>query len=78
MPFRKASSNVIWHWCHNCPTWPVADFTEREDKPLTWSGESLCKECAECDSRRRCQHSVVLRAGLASDSVLRTVPAAPQ
>ena len=78
MPFRKADSSVIWHWCYNCSAWPLNDFTQREDKPATWSGESLCKECAASDSCSTCQHSVILRAGSPSDDVLGAVSAMPR
>jgi hypothetical protein len=78
MPFRKADGSVIWHWCHNCSAWPPIDFKQRADKPPAWNGESLCDECAASDSRCNCQYSVVLRAGLASDSVLGSVPSASQ
>lgn len=77
VPFRKASTGVIWHWCHNCSAWPLSDFRQREDKPGTWSGESLCLECAASDSCRTCQHSLVLRTGLSSDAVLGTVLGGP-
>jgi hypothetical protein len=75
MPFRKADNSVIWHWCHNCSAWPRNDFRQREDKPPTWSGDSLCAECSASESCRMCQHSLVLRAGLSSDSVLGAVSA---
>jgi len=78
MPFRKADGGVIWHWCYNCSTWPLSDFIQREDKPPTWSGESLCKECAASETCNRCQHSLVLRAGLLSDGVLSAVLAMPR
>jgi hypothetical protein len=77
MPYRKSSSGVIWHWCHNCSAWPLKDFRQREDKPPTWSGQSLCEECATSDSCRACEHSVELRAGLISDRVLETVAVTP-
>jgi len=78
MPFRKADGGVIWHWCYNCSTWPLSDFIQREDKPPTWSGESLCKECAASETCNRCQHSLVLRAGLLSDGVLSAGLAMPR
>jgi hypothetical protein len=78
VPFRKADGGVIWHWCYNCSTWPRGDFTQREDKPPTWSGESLCKECVASDCGSTCQHSVVLRAGLLSDGMLGAVSAMPR
>jgi hypothetical protein len=71
VPFRKADSSVIWHWCYNCTNWPLNDFTQREDKP------SICNECAASDSCSTCQRSVVLRAGVPSDSVLGAVLAMP-
>lgn len=70
MPYRRMSSGVTWHWCHNCPAWPRNDFRERQDKPATWSGQSLCEECASQDACRTCEHSMELRTGLASDSAL--------
>lgn len=77
MPFRRASTGVTWHWCHNCSSWPLHDFRQREDKPRTWDGQSLCEECATSDSCRTCEHSVELRAGLISDCVLETVAVTP-
>jgi hypothetical protein len=67
MPYRRLSSAVTWHWCHNCSGWPAANFLQREDKPPTWTGASLCSECATRDSRCACTHSITLRAGLLSD-----------
>ena len=78
MPFRKADGSTIWHWCRNCSDWPPDDFKQRADKPPAWNGESLCGECAASDSRCSCQYSVVLWAGLPSDSVLGSVPATSQ
>jgi hypothetical protein len=72
MPYRKLSTSVTWHWCHNCSGWPLRDFGQREDKPPTWNGQVLCEECATRDCGSTCQHSVTLRAGLLSDSFLRT------
>ena len=72
MPYRKISTSVKWHWCHNCSSWPLDDFQQREDKPPTWSGQSLCEECATRDCDSNCQHSVTLRVGRLSDSLLRT------
>ena len=71
MPYRKLSDGVIWHWCHNCSGWPVHGFRQREDKPVTWTGQRLCEECAKIDGCSDCQLSVTLRAGLSSDSWLR-------
>jgi hypothetical protein len=67
MPYRKPAISRTWHWCHNCSGWPETDFTQREDKPETWGGQSLCDECASRDCRGACQHSVALRTGLPSD-----------
>jgi len=72
MPYRKLSNSLIWHWCHNCAGWPLHDFRQREDKPPTWNGQVLCEECTTRDGCSDCQHSVTLRAGLPSDSCLRT------
>jgi hypothetical protein len=77
MPYRRISSGVVWHWCHNCSAWPLKDFRQREDKPPTWNGNSLCAECAESDYCSTCQHSVGLRTGLPSDSALEGSPATP-
>ena len=77
MPYRKLSNEVIWHWCHNCSGWPLHDFGQREDKPPTWNGQSLCEECARRDDCGNCQHSVTLRAGPLFDihrERLRTTP----
>jgi len=74
MPYRKLSNSVTWHWCHNCSGWPLRAFRQREDKPPTWNGQVLCEECATRDYCSNCQHSVTLRAGLLSDSSLRTAP----
>ncbi len=75
MPYRKSNRGLTWHWCHNCSAWPLSDFRQREDKPVTWSGQVLCEECATSDSCRTCLHSVELRVGLASDCALETRPA---
>jgi hypothetical protein len=72
MPYRKRSTSVTWHWCHNCSGWPLGDFQQREDKPPTWGGQSLCEECATRDYCGNCQHSVTLRAGRLSGSLLPT------
>ena len=77
MPYRKLSGGVTWHWCHNCKAWPLRDFWQREDKPPTWSGQSLCEECATSDSCGTCAHSVELRTGLVSDQALGPLAAAP-
>lgn len=70
MSYRRKTNGSTWHWCRNCPGWPLNDFRQREDKPSTWAGQVLCDEC---DSRVRsntCQHSIELRVGLASDQAL--------
>jgi len=72
MPYRKLSNSFTWHWCHNCSGWPLHEFRQREDKPPTWNGQALCEECATRDGCSDCQHSITLRAGLSSDSWLRT------
>jgi hypothetical protein len=77
MPYRKTRGSVTWHWCHKCSAWPVDNFGQREDKPPTWNGQSLCEECATSDSCGKCQHSVELRAGLISDCALEVVPVTP-
>jgi len=74
MPYRRLGDSVTWHWCHNCSGWPVRDFQQREDKPPTWNGQGLCEECATCDDRSKCEHSVTLRAGPLFDR-LRPTPA---
>jgi hypothetical protein len=63
MPYRKLDISVTWHWCHDCSDWPLKDFRQREDKPPTWSGQSLCEECATRDHCSQCQHSVELSTG---------------
>jgi hypothetical protein len=75
MPYRKTSGSVTWHWCHKCSGWPLKSFWQREDKPPTWSGQSLCEECATSDSCGTCEHSLELRTGRASDRVLEAIPA---
>jgi len=75
MSYRKMSGSVTWHWCHNCTAWPMKDFWQREDKPHTWSGQSLCEECATSDACGTCAHSVELRTGLVSDRALEAVEA---
>ena len=62
MPYRKTSGSVIWHWCHQCAAWPLNNFWQREDKPPTWSGQSLCEECA------------TMRTGPISDRALEAIP----
>ena len=70
MPYRRLREGLTWHWCHNCSGWPLSNFRQREDKPSTWSGQSLCEECAMSDLCCTCQHSIELRTGLASDCAL--------
>jgi hypothetical protein len=77
MPYRKTSGSVIWHWCHQCSAWPLNNFWQREDEPPTWSGQSLCEECATSDACGTCEHSGELRAGLLSDRVLETLATTP-
>jgi|GEM_PF-1842570 len=77
MPYRKLVSGATWHWCLNCSAWPLGDFRQREDKPPTWDGQSLCEECGKSDSCGSCRHSADLRTGLASDSALGSIPASP-
>jgi hypothetical protein len=57
MAYRRNKDIPIWHWCHNCSQWPMASFKEREDKPPTWLGQSLCEECKTRDYANECQHS---------------------
>jgi hypothetical protein len=64
MSYRKLDAADTWHWCHNCSGWPAKDYAQREDKPPTWTGQSLCEECRTRDCSNECQHSVVLRTGL--------------
>src|SRR5881628_398520 len=40
--YRGARGGASWHFCQNCPEWPVADFEERPDAP---SEDDLCKHC---------------------------------
>ncbi len=71
MPYRKLTHSLTWHWCHNCSCWPHRDFRQREDKPVTWNGQTLCEECAMRDGCSDCQHSITLSVGLPSDSWVR-------
>lgn len=57
MSYRRDANLLIWHWCHNCSLWPASGFKEREDKPPTWTGQSLCEECKSRDYADGCQHS---------------------
>jgi hypothetical protein len=70
MSYRRTMSGTIWHWCRNCSSWPSRDFRQREDKPSTWDGQSLCDECDMRAHSSKCQQSIELRIGLASDRVL--------
>ncbi len=70
MPYRRQIAGVTWHWCRNCPGWPQARFHQREDKPSTWGGQSLCEECDRREHCSSCLHSVELRIGRESDQVL--------
>ena len=70
MSYRRKTSSTLWHWCSNCSGWPQHDFRQREDKPSTWGGQSLCNECDTRVHSGSCQHSIELRTGLASDRAL--------
>ncbi len=70
MSFRKEITGTLWHWCRNCPGWPQLAFQQREDKPATWGGESLCEECDRRERSSSCNHSAELRIGRESDRVL--------
>jgi len=70
MSYRRETRGSVWHWCRNCPEWPSQDFQQREDKPVTWTGQTLCDQCDGRALACTCQHSVSLRTGLASDQVL--------
>lgn len=70
MSYRREITGSQWHWCRNCPGWPQAQFKQREDKPPTWAGQTLCEECHRRESCSSCLHSVELRIGRASDQVL--------
>jgi hypothetical protein len=70
VPYRRETQGLIWHFCLNCSGWPKLDFQQREDKPSTWGGQSLCDECDRREHCSSCLHSVELRTGRASDQVL--------
>jgi len=70
MSYRRTASGSVWHWCRNCSGWPLQSFRQREDKPSTLTGQTLCDECDGRASAGTCQHSIELRTGLASDRVL--------
>ncbi len=42
--YRRASENLVWHFCRNCSTWPADDFTEVTTSQHLLRG-SLCLEC---------------------------------
>ncbi len=52
-----------------CVGWPQHGLQQREDKPSTWGGQSLCDECDRREHSSSCQHSVELQTGRASDPV---------
>lgn len=70
MSYRRLITESQWHWCRDCPNWPLVGFKEREDKPVTWMGQTLCVECGRRDDCSTCLHSVELRIGRPSDRVL--------
>jgi len=61
MAYRKLQTSTTWHWCCDCPDWPSADFRQREDKPPTWDGQSLCEECARRNGCNSCQYFIEWR-----------------
>jgi hypothetical protein len=74
MAYRKLDNSATWHWCYDCRDWPATDFRQREDKPPTWDGQSLCEECARRDGCNSCRHSIELRTGAPEKLQQATVP----
>jgi glycosyltransferase involved in cell wall biosynthesis len=57
--FRRAKGSTTWHFCQNCPNWPVGDSEEAApvsdyglDKPPV---SPNAEECEECISLRECR-----------------------
>jgi hypothetical protein len=48
--FRKSRSNYPWHFCVNCPDWPVIDFDSR-----TTPGDPLCDHCEQIERESNCR-----------------------
>ena len=45
--YRKTQGEGTWHFCRNCPHWPITNYVEQPTAPST--GEM----CSECETKRR-------------------------
>jgi GT2 family glycosyltransferase len=59
--YRRATGEDFWHFCQNCPSWPVSEFEEAPpagdyspDKPPTPPGGIECEECKSLRERAGC------------------------
>jgi hypothetical protein len=71
-PSAKREREPCGTGCRNCPGWPQLAFRQREDKPATWGGESLCEECDRRERSSSCGRSIELRSGPGVGSSART------
>ncbi len=50
--FRKSGTDPVWHWCLNCPKWPVRNFEFRREPPQR---SEMCPECQAYTESGRCK-----------------------
>ena len=50
--YRRAAGSSTWHFCQNCPDWPLADY-EDVPRPIP-AGGTECASCAALRDGREC------------------------
>jgi hypothetical protein len=53
--YRKKRSTDTWHWCKNCPGWPISSYEEEwhSDTERPAVGE-LCNQCKSKEKANDC------------------------
>jgi hypothetical protein len=55
--YRRRTAGGVWHWCHDCPSYPDEDYLVRDERPER--ERDLCPRClaledsGECGPRRK-------------------------
>lgn len=53
--YRRMVEIYVWHFCRNCPNWPVSDYQEAV-RPTKWG--SLCSKCQALLLLGKCDISI--------------------
>ena len=55
--YRRIKGRDTWHWCKNCPNYPIRffDFEHIEFKNMKPTSGKLCKKCQLKEKRFDCR-----------------------